>query len=230
MSSNPTETMAPKVDPNINPPNNPIAQDPVPQAAAAGTANVNVNVNSIQAPTFSAAPLSSHAQHALSTRGTPATLNLDDIFGDCFFTPEGDTVFLSEQQQQQSNDPNGSIGGGMNAMNIQVSGENQISNVASRPVTTNDVGKTQFMPVAQGGGITTTGLADSNVRATVMGPATSNPMQPQKLNPIVAPPQQRHHLQFATTIPPTSMGGAKKRGGASVRERKMSDQQKSERR
>ena len=60
----------------------------------------------------------------------------------------------------------------------------------------------------------------------------------------MAPPQHRHHLQFATTIPPVgAMGGAgglgggrvtsgstKKRGGASARERKMSDQQKSERR
>jgi len=217
--------------------------------------NTNIDPNTIQAPTFSAAPLSSQAQHALSTRGTPATLNLDDIFGDCFFTPEGDTVFLSEQQPQANESVASTLtpsaaGGGSTvaagfgeAMNIQISGETTVANVASRPVMVDDGSgqqQQQYVPVAQGGGISTTGLDQKghHVKVTTMGPATvstassatttTNSLSQQQK--FMQPPQQRHHLQFATTIPPTTMGGAKKRGGASARERKMSDQQKSERR
>lgn len=181
------------------------------------------NHNSIQAPTFSAA-----TQHAVATKGTPATLNLDDIFGDCFFTPEGDTVFLSEQ----SNYDSGNLGelGGADNMNIQLSGEAQVSNVASRPM--NDANnQQQYVPLAQAGGIATTGLNNTGARATTMGPASSGGNQ--ALNPIAAPPQQKFHLQFATT---NGTGGAssgqKKRisSGSSARERKMTDTQKSERR
>ena len=219
-----------------------------------------MNPNNIQAPTFSASALSSQAQHAVSTRGTPATLNLDDIFGDCFFTPEGDAVFLSEQQQQQQSNQQSNTNTNDNiaeGMNLQLSGETNVTTVASRPVIQNNTNTNstntnqQFAPVANAGGITTTGLSTNGARATTMGPATSDTMSNQKLNPMVAPPQQRHHIQFATTLPPagssssnaamvnkTSVGsigglggvGTKKRGGASARERKMSDQQKSERR
>ena len=228
-----------------------------PQAAT--TSNPNPNIHNIQAPTFSAAPLSAQAQQAVSARGTPATLNLDDIFGDCFFTPEGDTVFLSEHQQfnnntvGNNNNGSGDLNNNNNINNnIQLSGETQVANVASRPIITNDAGQQQYVPVAQAGGIATTGLATAGARATTMGPAatttTTTTMQQQqqqhqhqqqqhqlpKPTPMVAPPQQRHHLQFATTIPRSTVMNAtvasKKRAGASARERKMSDQQKSERR
>lgn len=200
MNTNPTN-MAPKSEDNT--------------AQASSTATMASST--VTAPIFSAAPLSSQAQQAINSRGTPATLNLDDIFGDCFFTPEGDTVFLSEQE-----DPNNSA--------IQVSGEPNIVNVASRPMAANGTGQQQFVPVAQAGGIATTGLSSGNgVRATTMGPATAG-VGAVTQNPIAAPPQQRHHLQFATTLPSSAMTGTKKRGGASARERKMSDQQKSERR
>mmetsp|Transcript_19429 Transcript_19429/g.27340 ORF Transcript_19429/g.27340 Transcript_19429/m.27340 type:complete len:605 (-) Transcript_19429:533-2347(-) len=58
----------------------------------------------VTVPQFVPAPLSSQAQMAVSTKGSPATLNLDDIFGDCFFTPEGDAVFLSENSDVTTSD------------------------------------------------------------------------------------------------------------------------------
>lgn len=167
----------------------------------------------IQHPTF-VAPLSQQSQHAVQTRGNPSTLNLDDIFGDCFFTPEGDQIFLSE-----------------NEVPIQASGETIISTNASKPVLHN--GTEQYVPVPNAGGIETTGLNQSGpTRATTMGPAKDN-LQERKLVPMAAPPQQRHHLQYAivsagdkkkgTAAPPLTASGAS-------RDRKMSDQQKSERR
>jgi hypothetical protein len=213
------------------------------------------NSNSFQAPTFSAA-----TQHAVATRGTPATLNLDDIFGDCFFTPEGDAVFLSEQANYDPNSNNMGMSSGDNQSFIQLSGEGtQISNNASKPImtmtmdssssTSNNTTTTapQFVTVPQAGGINTTGLANPGAKATIMGPATGSGTVP--LNPMAAPPQQKFHLQFATSTssaPSSRTGGEtmsassqslakKKRGGgvssaSSARERRMSDQQKSERR
>lgn len=210
---------------------------PAPQAAPASQAQ------QVQAPTF-LAPLSSQTQHAVQTKGTPSTLNLDDIFEDCFFTPDGDAVFLSE-----TGDSIDAAEGATEAMQgIQVSGETVVSQVASRPVTTPAVQQvqpnpiaapmvgapvtqqvapapvTQFAPVAMAGGISTTGLLQpTGERATVMGAAPLS-SAPPKLAPMAAPPQQKHHLQYATNIP-------KRRGtAASARERKMSDQQKTERR
>ncbi len=111
-----------------------------------------------------------------------------------------------------------------------------------------DTGQQQFVPVAQAGGISTTGLDQkgAHVKATTMGPArgpasasvststgtgtgTTNAsvsLSSASTHKFAQPPQQKHHLQFATT----SIGMGRKKGGASARERKMSDQQKSERR
>jgi hypothetical protein len=167
----------------------------------------------IQHPTF-VAPLSQQSQHAVQTRGNPSTLNLDDIFGDCFFTPEGDQIFLSE-----------------NEVPIQPSGEAVISMNASKPILQN--GTEQYIPVPNAGGIVTTGLDQPEAtRATTMGPANDK-LQERKIAPMTAPPQQRHHLQYAIV----SAGGKKKgttapslAASGSTRDRKMSDQQKSERR
>ena len=187
----------------------------------------------IQAPTF-IHPLSQNTQHAVQTRGTPATLNLDDIFGDCFFTPEGDQIFLSENQHHDDedddddDDDNGKI---------QTSGEAVPSTNASRQVDSN--GSQQYVPVPYAGGISTTGLNQTGpTRASIMGPAltsnsnNSNSSQEQQpgpqIIPMQQPPHQRNHLQYAMVntarrkVPvPQSTGG---------RDRKMSDQQKSERR
>lgn len=227
----------------------------------------------VQAPQFFA-PLSQQTQHAVSTRGTPSTLNLDDIFGDCFFTPEGDTVFLSEGQQQDQLvvGSDGNVNGGGNSNKVIVpSGESVVTNNASRPavVTTAAPGAaavgvsgaaptqfgaaapvagagagaasgvaptpvaqtttttTQFVPVPYAGGIATTGLDSTNAatRATTMGPAVQGKTE-QKIMPIAAPPQQRHHLQYAMV----NTTRRKSATGSAARDRKMSDQQKSERR
>ena len=296
-------------------------------------------------PQFIAPMLSNQAQHAISTRGTAATLNLDDIFEDCFFTPEGDTVFLSEQTDintARSGEGNGNntnvntdalrpgmistinstnssnldvntstsnpvhvnIAGtgqglvprsinsfnpsptnmSMNYSNMQLSGETVVTNVASRPVPVPAPGPaiipsnpsamninppqasvpalpisvtTQFMPVPFGGGISTTGLQNSQNRATVMGMVmgpgstpvnTLAPVQPHKYIPMAHPPHQRHHLQYITTSCPSTTPNptagiplpstdakrsAISQGGPNPnlsRERKMSETQKNERR
>jgi hypothetical protein len=172
----------------------------------------------IVAPTF-LAPLSQQTQDAVTTRGTPSTLNLDDIFGDCFFTPEGDQIFLSETQNDDDDNDHEQI----TNSGVQLSGEAVVSTNASKPVVAAS-GVKQYVPVPYAGGIATTGLNNTGpTRASTMGPATTN--SEQKIVPMAAPPQQRHHLQYAMVdtnrrkVPvPTS------------RDRKMSDQQKSERR
>jgi|AntRauTorckE5430_2_1112549.scaffolds.fasta_scaffold13743_1 hypothetical protein len=172
----------------------------------------------IQHPTF-LQPLTQGTQHAVQTRGTPSTLNLDDIFGDCFFTPEGDQIFLSENHNDDDDDDDD---------NIQTSGEAVISTHASRPIA-NDGGSQQqsYIPVAAGGGINTTGLNGLNGRATTMGLAQNNNGSGPNIIPMQQPPQQRHHMQYAMV----STGRRKVPvPQSSSRDRKMSDQQKSERR
>jgi preprotein translocase subunit SecD len=171
----------------------------------------------IVAPTF-LAPLSQPTQQAVSTRGTPSTLNLDDIFGDCFFTPEGDQIFLSESQNDTEQTTNTAMD-----VNVQTSGEAVVSTNASKPVIAAS-GAQQYVPVPYAGGIATTGLNNTGpTRASTMGPAPSNGPE-QKIVPMAAPPQQRHHLQYAL------VDTARRKSPATSRDRKMSDQQKSERR
>ena len=67
-----------------------------------------------------------------------AVLNLDDIFGDVMFTPDGDTVFLSEQ----ANDELLQSGEGAN-----------VATMASKP---DEQG--HFRPTAAAGGLYTTQL------------------------------------------------------------------------
>jgi len=165
--------------------------------------------SNIQAPLF-LPPLSSQADQA--TRGL-VSLNLDEIFGDCFFTPDGDTVFLSEAA-----DPDA----------IMPSGESHPAPVASRPIPSQ---QETFVPYSQGGGITTTGLHNPNAPATVMGRPAETSVNAANISAqyMVQPPQQRHHLQFATPAYPVP----KRKNmslSAAARERRMSDQQKSERR
>jgi hypothetical protein len=174
------------------------------------TSQPPLQYTNIQHPTF-LAPLSQQSQHALQTRGNPSTLNLDDIFGDCFFTPEGDQIFLSE-----------------NEVPIQPSGETIISTNASKPVIKN--GTEQYIPVPNAGGIETTGLnLTGSTRASTMGPVNEN-LKERKIVPMSAPPQQRHHLQYAILNTGDKKSISSSSTTSSGRDRKMSDQQKSERR
>ena len=199
--------------------------------------------------------LSASTAAAVASRGTPATLNLDDIFGDCFFTPEGDAVFLGDQAEDGA--ARSQDGGG-----VVASAEAVPTRMASRPApdgaatpapagaaaaATGGSGTTpsNYVPVSYGGGISTTGLDNpSQAKSTVMGaaaaPSAAGAAAPApKPVPFVQPPQQRHHLQYATpamlgaarTMP---AGGAKRKpstGSVGARsDRKMSDKQKVERR
>ena len=157
----------------------------------------------IRPPQFVAANIpgmSTGAAAAVQTRGTPATLNLDDIFGDCFFTPEGEAVFLSEnpqlqqqiqqqqqlqQQMQQSNQQQFSQRG------ILTSGEAVPTQGASRYTNAG------FTPVPQAGGITTTGLHKTNGPVTVMGNVNQQQQQLPSQVPFAQAPQRPHHLQYA---------------------------------
>lgn len=163
----------------------------------------------IRPPQFTAANgpgLSAPTSAAVQNRGTPSTLNLDDIFGDCFFTPEGDAIFLSEnpqlqrevQQQQQLTQQQQQLAAAAaqaqaQAQGLVPSGESTPSQNASRPVGAG------YQPVPQGGGITTTGLHRPNTNATVMGKpiAATAPAQV----PLAQPPQRAHHLPYATVGP-----------------------------
>jgi PAS domain S-box-containing protein len=170
-----------------------------------------------QAPLFAnnVPNLSASASQAVAQRGTPATLNLDDIFGDVFFTPDGDTVFMGEQQEEKS---------------LLPSGEKNVANVASRPQGQ------AFVPVPQAGGLHTTNLDRPGERALAMG--VSGQAAPTPAIPFQHPPQQTHHMQFAMPNAPVAPQPAQKKrsrstsSAASARsaERKMSEQQKVERR
>ena len=151
----------------------------------------------------SAAPtMSQGAQDAVAQRGTPATLNLDDIFGDVVFTPDGDTVFLSEQKDD---------GGMLN------SGEgDKVALAASKP---NVDGK--FQQVQNGGGLYTTALMDHGKVATTMG-ASDVAGKGVSAVPFKREPQKSHHLQYAAP--------KKKKESSRSGDRKMSEQQKVERR
>ena len=172
--------------------------------------NTNNNNTNVNPPLFTSKDLSASAQAAVAQRGMPATLNLDDIFGDVVFTPDGDTVFRSE------------VGGDQQGL-LQASGEGtNVSHTASRP-TANGT----FAPVPQGGGLYTTALAEAGKLALAMGKAgdavpTTAPV------PFQQAPQQQHHLQYATA----AAASKKRKAGADARasDRKMSEQQKVERR
>eukprot|EP00571_Detonula_confervacea_P012375 CAMPEP_0172302696 /NCGR_PEP_ID=MMETSP1058-20130122/4351_1 /TAXON_ID=83371 /ORGANISM="Detonula confervacea, Strain CCMP 353" /LENGTH=453 /DNA_ID=CAMNT_0013013271 /DNA_START=62 /DNA_END=1423 /DNA_ORIENTATION=- len=203
--------------------------------------NQSQNAN-IRPPQFIAAGvpgLSASATAAVQSRGTPSTLNLDDIFGDCFFTPEGEAIFLSEnpqlqhqvQQQQQLNQQQQQLNQQHQQVQHQAqqqqqlaqgallaSGEAAPSQNASRPA-----GAAGYVP----GGIVTTGLHKPKAAVTVMGNASGN-AAPPTVAPFAQAPQRPHHLQYAyvqaggTQAPPSgntggpSIGGAKRgRGGAS---------------
>jgi len=147
--------------------------------------------------------LSATTQAAVAQRGTPATLNLDDIFGDVMFTPDGDTVFLSEEQD------------------ALVSGEQQVTTQASKIVIHGEQQQQQAIPIQRGGGYYTTQLHDSSKPARTMGAMVPGVTKTTTSVPYKEAPQHRHHIQYASM--------SKKKSSRSS-ERKMSEQQKNERR
>ena len=147
--------------------------------------------------------LSASTQAAVRERGTPSTLNLDDIFGDVMFTPDGDTVFLSEEQDALA------------------SGEQVVTTQASKIVAPGEQQQQQAIPIQRGGGYYTTQLHDSTKAAQTMGRMVPGVTKSTPAVPYKEAPQQRHHIQYASMT--------KKKSSRSS-ERKMSEQQKNERR
>jgi hypothetical protein len=147
---------------------------------------------------------SAHSSSRSQQRGNPATLNLDDIFGDVVFTPDGDTVFLSEADKDDE---------------LLNSGEgDNVATMASKPTADG-----KFRPVQQGGGLYTTNLADDTKASLAMGTAAPG-VQATKPVPFQHKPQASHHLQYAAPKKKKSSSGERSS------DRKMSDQQKDERR
>ena len=185
----------------------------------------------IRPPQFVAAGLpglSASAAAAVQSRGTPSTLNLDDIFGDCFFTPEGEAVFLSENpqmqqvqqaQQQQLNQQQIAQG------SILGSGEATPAQIASRPT------QTGYVNVPQAGGIATTGLHKPKAAATVMGNNTAGAAPTQV--PFAQAPQRPHHLQYAYVqaggAPAAPPAAAAKRGKSTAVAKATDAQSKADR-
>ena len=185
----------------------------------------------IRPPQFVAAGLpglSASAAAAVQSRGTPSTLNLDDIFGDCFFTPEGEAVFLSENpqmqqvqqaQQQQLNQQQIAQG------SILGSGESTPTQIASRPT------QTGYVNVPQAGGIVTTGLHKPKAAATVMGNSTAGAAPTQV--PFAQAPQRPHHLQYAYVqaggAPAAPPAAAAKRGKSTAVAKATDAQSKADR-
>lgn len=142
---------------------------------------------------------------------------LNDLFGDCFFTPEGEAVFLSEEADRN---------------NIVSSSEATPATVASRIMEDGSA-----VPAIAAGGIAATNLDKPGLHATVMGPsavatttttAAVATQQPASV-PFMQPPQKDNHIGFATL--PTAVGrGGAPGTGKSRRTRKMSEQQQNERR
>lgn len=133
-----------------------------------------------------------------------AGLNLDDIFGDVAFTPDGDTVFLSEDRREEE---------------LLDSHEDQIRTNCRKPAGRGDGGDDgQFVEVERGGGLMTTQLYDPSKRSLAHGSAVPGLDQGPTV-PYRTEPQKRHQLQYVVTT-------KKGKGGKG----KKSDQQKSDRR
>ena len=146
--------------------------------------------------------MSSGAAAAVQTRGTPSTLNLDDIFGDCLFTPEGEAIFLSENPQLQQQIQHQQH---LQHQQLKQANQQQFSQAGILPsgeaITTQGASRhtnAGYIPVPQAGGIMTTGLDKPKALATVMTnmPGGTNQHLPSQV-PYAQAPQRPHHLQYA---------------------------------
>lgn len=130
----------------------------------------------VPAPLFSAA--GGGDSETKKGTGTAAKLNLDDIFGDVVFTPDGDTVFLSEEKNSDEGILNSGEGADFKIVASKMNGD-------------------EFVPVNAGGGVETTQLLDSSKPALVMGSADGQAVPTEQAVPWMAAPQKGHHLQYA---------------------------------
>mmetsp|Transcript_1175 Transcript_1175/g.1538 ORF Transcript_1175/g.1538 Transcript_1175/m.1538 type:complete len:367 (+) Transcript_1175:129-1229(+) len=146
-------------------------------------------------PLFAPTHLSAEAQAAVASRGMPSTLNLDDIFGDVVFTPDGDTVFLSENKDTLGS----GAGDTNNASRISADGKRK--------------------KIASGGGLYTTHLMDGKA-SSAMGTSADDVQSTDRVD-YKSAPQKSNHLQYAAP---------KKKKESRSGDRKMSEQQKVERR
>lgn len=105
-----------------------------------------------------------------------AALNLDDIFSDVMFTPEGDTVFLSEEADAD----------------MLNSGENGDFKIVASKKT--DAG---FQAVNAGGGLDTTNLADPSKESLTMGEAAVKGVPTKQAVPFKEAPQKKNQLEYA---------------------------------
>lgn len=98
-------------------------------------------------------------------------MNLDDIFGDVMFTPDGETVFLSEEKEGMLNSGEG------DDVKIYCTKNGQA--------------------VAQGGGLDTTNLADPSKEALVMGDSATKKVPASQAVPWKEAPQKKNQLEYA---------------------------------
>jgi len=152
--------------------------------------------------------LSVATAQALQAGKANVNFNLDEIFGDCFFTPDGETVFLNADDQ----------------VSFVPSNESNPTAVASRI----DPNTNSFIPIPFAGGITTTHLDQPGAKASVMGPAVDKQDQSKMLAKTPVVPAPSHHMGFVATT--SNLFDSKKKRRQRPGERKMSDQQKVERR
>ena len=167
-------------------------------------------------------PLSAAAQAALESR---PQINLDDIFGDCFFTPDGEAVFLNDSSESVRST---ALPSSETTQSVVASKPTQSQNGEMAAVSVNapPLGKTQTGSTLRGEGFIAANdpQATTNVRAKIMSSAP--------------PAQQMHHMKFISRVP-APVDDKKRKMGVGVsnvnpmgrsNERKMSEQQKVERR
>jgi len=128
-------------------------------------------------------------------------LNLDDIFGDVMFTPEGETVFMSEEQGEDG---------------VVNSGEGSDVKINASSLMSDG----QYEAHIAGGGLATTQMLDPSKNATAMGTADTQVVPSSQSVPFQRAPQAKHQLQYA----------APKKKKKGTKDRKMSEQQKTDRR
>lgn len=104
-------------------------------------------------------------------------MNLDDIFGDVMFTPDGDTVFMSEQADED----------------LLNSGEGENVKIVCSKQSSDG----RFVPVSAAGGIETTNLNDPCKEALQMGGGTSNVVPTKQAIPFKEAPQKKNQLEYA---------------------------------
>jgi len=210
---------------------------------------------SVSAPLFTVGPsvnMSGHQQPGVSQQPTnPNAINLDEIFGDCFFTPEGDTVILD------GNDDDATAA-------VPVVSIQPTPTVSIQPTPTTSALSSSLPPSSLPSSATSLAHTDHSGRAFHPGaiinvsnaPIISRETQPATVAhrpdgmsvPLAVPahtpggvptaasvvkavaPPPRHHMSFVTG--PVVKRGGRGGGGPGGRgsDRKMSEKQKVERR